>query len=291
MPEGDTIYKVAQYVAPRLEGRELIGVTLLGSQVALLARRRVLSVRALGKHLLILLAPSGPGGYVLRVHLGMFGSWHSYPPGARYKAPAWEAHVVLVRDDGHQFVCFRPEDVELLQAQDAFKKGVLAALGPCLLSDPFVCDAVIKRAAQAPAHTPMIDILLNQAIAAGLGNVYKSELLFLHGLHPLTPKSALPLGLIGRIFDDGRTLLRRNLGGWPRTITYDRSREPDRPQVPRYFVYGRKELPCSRCASPIQRAVWGRHSRSCYYCLTCQPESGALAQPGYGSSPHASKVP
>ena len=292
MPEGDTLFKVAGYMAPRLVGHELKQVWVAGAPLPHLGRRTVLGVRAWGKQLLVTLTPQGLEGHVVRVHLGMHGSWHSYAPGAPLQNSVGPSDLWLMRADGHRFVCFRPQDVEVLRVADVPHSAVLGRLGPDLLAPTFDDAAVLERLDKLAAHTPLIDILLDQNIAAGLGNVYKSELLFLYGLHPLTPKAHVPPAILRQIFLDGRTLLQRNLGGWPRTITYDRSAQPDDPARPRYFVYGRANAPCLRCNTVLERALWGRHGRSCYFCPRCQPEStrqAAVGDPAY--SPQLSRVP
>jgi endonuclease-8 len=118
----------------------------------------------------------------------------------------------------------------------------------------------------------MVDILLDQGIAAGLGNVYKSELLFLYGLAPTTPLSDMSDAALREIFGRGRSLLQANLGGWPRTTTHD-PRLEDAGNPPRLYVYGRAGEPCLRCQTRIVRTACGKHRRGTYACPTCQPES------------------
>ncbi len=294
MPEGDTLYKVAQFIAPRLVGHELSAVRFLGAPVPMLARRRVLSVRSWGKHVLITLTPEGAHGYVVRAHLGMFGTWHSYAAHARMGRPVGTDDLALVRADGHRFICYRPEDAEVLQVCDIPHSKVLGRLGPCLLAATFDHAVLRERINSIHPDTPLIDVLLGQHIASGLGNVYKSELLFLHGLHPLTPKGALSQAWLELLFADGRTLLQRNLGGWSRTITYDRSTCPQHPNLPNYFVYRRAHEACLRCGAKIIRQLWGRHMRSCYYCPTCQPPVvpiGVAACASPMPAPQVSKLP
>lgn len=272
MPEGDTLHKVAAFIAPRLQGQELVAVQMAGLPQPLLQRRRVARVQARGKHLLVYLTPDAPEGWLVRAHLGMHGTWHFYPPGAPWQRPRHRAQVVLITGVGDQFVCFDAEDAECLRQAEAASGTVLARLGPDLLGKSFDEQLLMARVARAPGHTPLIDLLLNQAIAAGLGNVYKSELLFMHRRHPLTPLAEATPAQILALYRDGRAWLQRNLGGWSRTLTYDRSRGPEQPGRSRYHVYGRRGEPCLACSTPVARAVWGRHNRSCYWCPACQPQ-------------------
>jgi endonuclease-8 len=290
VPEGDTLFKVACYMAQRLAGHELAQVWMAGAPLPLLARRKVVRVHAWGKHLLVTLAPEGPQGYVMRVHLGMHGSWHSYAPHTPPQRPVARSDVALLRADGHRFVCYGPQDAEVLRVDEVPRSAVLGRLGPDLLAPTFDAAGVLQRLDAVAARTPLIDVLLDQNIAAGLGNVYKSELLFLYGLHPLTPKTNLAQATLQQLFLDGRTLLQRNLGGWPRTTTFDRSQGAEKRGRPRYFVYGRHPAPCLRCGTPIERARWGRHGRSCYFCPRCQPERTCSA-PVKDPQPQVSRVP
>lgn len=289
VPEGDTIAKVADYMRPRLVGKVLHGVCIAGAQAPELARRTVLAVDAHGKHLLLRLSPAGANGWVLRVHLGMFGSWHAYAAQARWQRPAHQASVVLDAGASGVFVCFSAQDAEVLrmahstadvsqsQKQEPTAEAMrLAHLGINLLdADADIALAQARAQARAP-QTPMVDILLDQRIAAGLGNVYKSELLFAFGIAASACRLDVPASMLYSLFARGRAWLQMNMGGWPRTTTLDRRRYRLPRHVPRLWVYNRAGQPCLRCNTAILYARLGRHTRGTYWCPFCQPEHKIL---------------
>ena len=139
-------------------------------------------------------------------------------------------------------------------------------LGPDLCTADADLDEVVRRMGALDPVTPLADVLLDQRICCGVGNVYKSEVPFALGLHPLHPdrhsrratsvgRSSTPRrGSCGRT---SRTSSRTTMTGPPGTLG----------------VYGRRGEPCRRCGTPIAWARTGRHARGTYWCPTCQPEA------------------
>lgn len=264
MPEGDTVHKLARYLAQTLCGQTLTNAHLRDHPEHVLAGRRVTAVRAYGKHLFIEL----DDGRILRSHLGMTGSWHHYRAGEPWDKPAYQAAIVL-QIAAEVFVCFNPMQTEVLRAGRRIQRTLPTALGPDLLSPeaPFNELPERARALLTPA-TPLADVLLDQRVAAGIGNVYKSEVLFLEGLHPLYPLGQTTDAQLLALYRRAAELLRANLGPGPRVIR--RQAEAGGP----LWVYGRKGMPCLRCGTPIVQARLGRHLRSTYWCPACQPPCG-----------------
>jgi endonuclease-8 len=117
--------------------------------------------------------------------------------------------------------------------------------------------------------TPLVDLLLDQRIACGIGNVYKSEVLFLTRRAPLQPIGELAIRDFDEIYGAAASLLRRNLTGGPRV-----TREiPDGRGL--LWVYGRAGLPCLICGTRLMRGRLGTYPRSTYWCPACQAPSGA----------------
>ncbi len=260
MPEGDTIRKLAGYLAPRREGRRLTGGHARQGGATDLTGRVILEVEPRGKHLFLGLDDAR----VLRTHLGMWGSWHHYPPGAPWQRPEREAGVVLATGDG-VYVCFRPREVEVLRRQGVRARVLGARQGPDLLApEPDLAAAAARARELLPPEAPAVDLLLDQRVAAGIGNVYKSEVLFLERLAPLTPLAALAAPDLERLFARARDLLRANTGGGPRVT------RPGTDTGDRLWVYGRRARPCLRCATPVERALLGRDRRATYWCPRCQ---------------------
>lgn len=297
MPEGDTVHKLARALARDVEGRPLEGLWLRDrGWVELLAGRRVREVAALGKHLLVAVGPSAePAGapleaadrtsddWVLHVHLGMNGRFHRYREGERWQRPARQASILL-RVRGWLFVGFRVPVAELLRRGALAQHPQLRSLGPDLLAGP-VREAEVLRRARGAVADSVASLLLDQRVACGIGNVYKSEVLFLEGVHPRCHASALSDARLLGLYRTARRLLANNLGGGWRTTT--RPLVPGRParrREARLFVYDRAGRPCRRCGAAIESARLGDEARPTYWCPTCQP---ALAPRAAERSPAA----
>lgn len=262
MPEGDTVHRIARVLGAELTGRTLGEIALHDcGEVPELAGRTIESVEAVGKHLLVNFA----GDWTLRVHLGMHGRWqrnHAREPRPR----GWT--VVLITGD-LAYVCHRSYRAELLRTSALRTHPRLARLGPDLLADPPRIDDMAKRA-RLPAHTEreIGDVLLDQRVAAGIGNVYKSEVLFEVRVHPRTKVRELSDEQLTRIFETAARLMRLNLLTRRRTSVPLRRRE--QPSSQRLWVYMRSGKPCLDCGSPIERFPQGDMARSTYFCPRCQ---------------------
>ncbi len=260
MPEGDTIFKLAEYLRPELSGRRLVAGQVRGIESADLAGRCIGEVFAKGKHLFI----AFDDRRLLRSHLGMWGSWHGYAPGERWRKPRRQASIIL--DLGERvFVCFNPLQVEILREAGVRRRRLDVALGPDLLAAQGDFDAMLARAREiAAAQTPIVDVLLNQRIATGIGNVYKSEVLFLERLAPHASLGDLDDDRLLRLFRRARHLLGRNRHGGPRVT---RRANDD---AGRLWVYGRTGQPCLVCDDRIRSAKLGQGLRSTFWCPSCQ---------------------
>ncbi len=267
MPEGDTIAKVAARLGPALVGAELLrfeAPRLAGPRPP--AGSLISSVEAHGKHLLIRLAHPR-GDIALQTHLGMNGSWQLYRPGQRWTRPPHTARVQL-HTARHVAVCFAAPLVRSARVgREEPVTGLVEHLGPDLSSAVLGWDVLwsqlsARLAAEDPA-TELVDVLLDQRIAAGIGNVYKSELLWRQRLSP-----AMPLGLVGeedreRLYRLAHRWLRLNQRPGPRVTA---------PGIPGGLaVYRRAGQGCPRCGRAITQAATGRHRRSTYWCPLCQP--------------------
>jgi endonuclease-8 len=117
------------------------------------------------------------------------------------------------------------------------------------------------------------DALLNQRIVAGIGNVFKSEILFLAGVYPFTPVSALADAELDRMIDIAREQLAANVMGRSQTLSPAVGRRTTRSLDPhaKLWVYGRGGRPCRRCGAAIHSKKTGLHARLTYWCPACQP--------------------
>lgn len=261
MPEGDTVHTLAGLIAGHLLQARLREGCLPRSGQAL-PRAVVCGVRASGKHLYI----EFDSGHSLRTHLGLYGSWHRYAPGEHWQRPQRQASVVL-RTEAAVLVCFNAAEAVLYAPRgDAVARAVARQRsGPDLTRGAAPAEVIGRARRLCAPDAPVVDALLDQRIAAGIGNVYKSEVLFLAGLDPATPLGAIDDTRLGAVFATAAGLLAANVHR-ARRRTRPASAEGDA-----LWVYGRGGKPCLRCAAPILRASLGRHWRSCYWCPACQP--------------------
>jgi endonuclease-8 len=260
VPEGDTIHRVASALRPLLVGASLAWVRVAGARRDELAGDTVTAIATHGKHMTIDTAR----GWSLRVHLGMYGKWRRYR--APRPAPADASLVLATGTD--ELACLRAHTVELMARRDPRHGRALAALGPDVLAPDFEPAAAAARARAAGA-TPIGVVLLDQRIAAGIGNVYKSEVLWLEHTSPFAPAARLADERLTALYARARALMRMNVGPGKRmTRTGPRG---DRAADERYHVYGRTRRPCPRCRTPLVSAMQGEQLRRTYYCPTCQP--------------------
>lgn len=266
MPEGDTVHKLAIALKPELEGERVVALTLRGDTAPQPVPGSIAAVEARGKHLLI----HFDDGRVLRSHLGMHGDWHRYAKGEPWRRPARQASIRLETEHA-LYVCFNAREWQWLRDGSIDARNLQARLRHDLLAQDLDLDAVVVRARELlEPETPLVDVLLDQRIAAGIGNVYKSEVLFLEGVDPETPLGASSDGMLRRLFLRARRLLQDNLGAGPRT-----TRDPD-DGGGRLWVYGRRGKRCYRCGAQIHGSKTGRHLRSTYWCPACQSRPSAM---------------
>ena len=257
MPEGDTVHGIATRIRERIAGKTLL--RLGGSAPS--ARRhayrlrgaRVDKVEAVGKHLLI----DFSGGWTLRVHLGMTGRWRFGPPtGTRGDGSA----RVVLETRGWAIRCYNAPSVSLDRSPTEW--AAVANLGPDLsLATPDI-DEAINRARRLDGLRSVSELLLDQSVASGIGNVYRNEILFEFGLHPSRTIDEVDDPLLERVFRRASRHLRLNAG---RRRTTTGARRPGM----NLYVYERAGKPCRRCGSPIRKAA--TTGRTTFWCPSCQP--------------------
>jgi endonuclease-8 len=263
MPEGDTVHRVTRILARELSGRVLDALELHDrGPVPELSGRRIEAVEARGKHMLVHIE----GGWTLRVHLGMHGRWR--------RQHALEARprqtTVVITSGRTTYACARAYRAELLRTRHLRAHARLARLGPDLLADPpAIGDAVARARLPANAEREIADLLLDQRVAAGIGNIYKSEVLFERRIHPRTLVRALGPESLRALYAEAAHLLRLSL------LTRGRSPAPvrrrSRPTGTRLWVYGRAGKPCLDCGTPVVWFRQGDMGRSTWFCPGCQP--------------------
>ena len=272
MPEGDTIARAAAVLHEALAGH---AVTRFATALAHLARvdddaplagRSVERCSAMGKHLLMAFS----GDLVLRTHLRMHGAWHLYQPGERWQRPL-RAMRVVIETATRVAVVFDVADAEFVRGADLPRARAMVRLGPDLLAPDVDASAVAARLI-AEGDRPVGRALLDQHVAAGLGNVYRSELLFLAGLHPGVTAGSLTAGAARALVDTAVRLLRANA----RAAAGARNTTGRAAAGESLWVYNRTSRPCRRCGTQVQSAADGLEARRVYWCPVCQPGADAL---------------
>jgi endonuclease-8 len=197
----------------------------------------------------------------------MHGSWHVYRPGERWQRPPREMRVLVGTAD-FVAVGFNVPDAAFEADADVGRRDPIARLGPDLLRGDFDAAEAMRRLRERQAMT-IAEALLDQRALAGIGNVFKSEVLFEGGVHPDTPVASLSDDRLAALVAIARNQLAANVGdAAPRF-----GRRTTRQLAPAegLWVYSRGGRPCRRCGTPIAFARQGAGARPTYWCPTCQP--------------------
>lgn len=273
MPEGDTIFRAAETLNRALAGKPIVRfestlpVLTRVHDAAPITGRTVDGVSSVGKHLLIRVS----NGLVLRTHMRMNGSWHIYRPGERWQRPRRDMRIVLATSD-FEAVGFNIPVAEFIEERNVPRHRELRQLGSDLLAEDFDEEDAVARI-QARKTSVIGDVLLNQRVLAGIGNVYKSEVLFACRVNPFVTVDSLDAETLRRLVRTARTFLRANVSNsLPPMTTYSGFRRTTGRDDPsqRLWVYGRAGKPCRRCRAAITSRKQGPDARVTYWCPTCQ---------------------
>ena len=255
MPEGDVLFRTARTLQRWLAGREVTEATAAARPMV---GRTVEKVEANGKHLLVRF----DSGHVLHTHMRMTGSWHVYRAGEPWKRPARQARV-SVTCGTRVAVCFNAPIVELLVPEGERNHPSLAGLGPDVLVPPLDLDEIRRRARGRPPGTPLGELLLDQRVAAGIGNIWRCESLFLESHSPWTAVSAVTDDELDALYSTAARIMSGSLGPFTGR--------------PARWVYRRAGEGCHRCRTTILGRAQGEQARIAYWCPTCQPGSFEVA--------------
>ncbi|WP_461166161.1 DNA-formamidopyrimidine glycosylase family protein [Tsukamurella serpentis] len=259
MPEGDTVFKIANLVRDKMVGRKLISSDIRVPRYATvdMTGRTFSSVRTKGKHLYFEV-----GNYVIHSHLRMEGIWIVLKVGDRWPRPEYSARAVFTAEGDCQLIGFELGTLEILSRTEAIRSE--ERIGP----DPLGVEWDPQKAAENLGRVgilPIGEVLLDQSKLSGLGNVYRNEICFLRGVHPGTPVE--DCGDLLQWVDLASRLLKSNIDRATRVVTGIDSNSS------RYYVYRRRGLPCLRCGCSIRAGLLGRRNvaRRIWWCPSCQP--------------------
>jgi endonuclease-8 len=257
VPEGDTLVQAQNVLRPALVGRPVVEVVVRPYRYpAPRVGTRITEVEARGKYLLI----HFEGGTTLHSHLLMTGAWHLYPTGGRWRdVPGAMRAKVVVAD--HEAVLFRTP-VARLWPRGLGTERPWELIGPDLCRPPVDYDEILRRLDAVVQATPIGEVLLEQRVAAGIGNVYKSEVLWAQRLDPFRPLASLDADERLAVYETASRLLVSNLDR-PRRVTYRRG----------LAVYGKRGRGCPVCHTRLSVAEQGPPElrRTTTWCPRCQP--------------------
>jgi endonuclease-8 len=258
MAEGDTILRAARRLDAALAGQE-VEVRAPSPRGRGLGLRRldglaVIAVEPHGKNLLFDL-----GELALHSHLGMNGSWHVYPRGARWRKPAGAAWA-LFRGKSQEAVQFGGPTLRVTPT--ARLRRELSRLGPDVLAPDFDLAAAVASLRADPGRQ-LGDALLDQHLVAGIGNIFKSESCFAARLDPWARIADLTEEDLERVLTAARELMLE-------AVASGRQQRA---------VYRRAGLPCPVCRTPISSRGQGDANRTTYWCPRCQASSAELSAP------------
>jgi endonuclease-8 len=259
MPEGDTVWNTAHALHQALAGKQLTRSDFRVPQLAAtdLTGWTVVESASRGKHLLLRLE-NGDRRLTLHSHLRMDGSWRVFASGTRWTGGPAHLIRIALHTNENVAVGYHLHEVELIPTgQEPTRLG---HLGPDLLGPDWDPAEAARRLAAHPDQA-IAEALLDQRNLAGIGNLYKCEVLFLRGLSPWQRVSTV---------DDlpatvalAHRLLNANKGRWTQSTTGSLHRGQTT------YVYSRRAQPCRRCATPVEKAEQG--DRVTYWCPRCQP--------------------
>ena len=272
MPEGDTIYRAARTLRTALGGRVVTKFETVFSQLARLdhespvAGRTIEDVRSEGKHLIV----DFSGDLHLRTHMRMHGSWHIYKPGERWRKRHSDMRIVI-ETDAWVAVAFNVPVAEFHDASSLARQDDLVHIGPDLLGATFDFSEALRRIREQAAEE-IANVLLNQRVVAGIGNEYKSEVLFLARISPFARVTELADEQLMHLLELSRKLMLANVNkrsqGRVTTFSLDRGQQK--------YVYGRGGKPCRKCGTPIRYAKQGKDARGTYWCEKCQARPATI---------------
>ena len=262
MPEGHSIHRQARDQTPMLARKVLAVSSPQGRFIegaALLDGRRCTGVEACGKHLFYRFA----GGDALHIHLGLFGKFLCVPrPAAEPKG------LVRVRLESptHVVDCNGPNQCEVLGQEEVDR--LIARIGPDVLRDDADPERAWARIARSRA--PIGQLVMDQSVMAGIGNIYRTEILWRQRIHPLTPGRKLDRDAFDRFWADSAALLRvgvelRAIVTVDDAIAGKAKRGPGRYGA-RTNIF--KKDACPRCGGPIRQFPIA--TRKTFCCDTCQ---------------------
>jgi DNA-formamidopyrimidine glycosylase len=277
MPEGHTLFRLAAELREQFGGQTVRVSSPQGrfaDSALILDGSTLVGAESYGKHLFVEFS----GDRFVHVHLGLYGKFDVRVGPA--PAPVGQVRLRVVGDRGYADLR-GATTCELCTAQQ--RHAVLGRLGPDPLRDDADWTVAWKRVSRSRA--PIGGLLMDQAVLAGVGNVYRAEVLFRHRMHPLRPGNTVRRGQFEAMWRDIVTLMRYGV----RTGRIDTVHEQHTPEAMgrdarvddhggEVYVYRRQGQSCHVCGSRIRTAELA--GRNLFWCPRCQPKFRSRATVG-----------
>jgi endonuclease VIII len=286
VPEGEAIHRTAAALRTALVGRAVLSFEGPYLDGPIPAPGRVVElVESHGKQLDIV----WDDGLILHTNLLLGGVWHLYRAGERWRKPMTQMRVCITVD-AFSAACFGARTVETYREFDTHRHPGFGRTGPDLCAATPDLDAAIDALCRYPdLDAPVAEALLDHHVACGIGNVFRSEVLWACRQHPLAPVSMLGRGDMERIITTAATVLHANVHPNPGISLYPASGPPPAgsaadpvggpaAQSQALAVYGRNGQRCRRCGDTIEVRRLG-HGRLLYWCPGCQVHHGPRQAP------------
>jgi endonuclease-8 len=275
MPEGDTIFRTARALSRAMLSKPITRFETTYAQLNAandqepFAGQSITHIEARGKWLLMHFS----GGNILATHMLMSGSWHIYMPGDSWQDKAANARI-LIATANYLAVGFRIPMARIYTEQTLARERKIPRSEQDVLSPSFDAKAAVHRL-MGRSHDELGNALLRQDVLAGVGNVFKSEICFLLGLNPFRKVASISQPQAEEIVATAQRLLAANVleDSGDMVVAYRGKRRRTTNNADpgaSLWVYGRKNEPCRRCGTPIERALQAPNARSTYWCPTCQ---------------------
>jgi endonuclease VIII len=244
VPEGDSLHRAARrlqvLVGESVEVETPHPRAAVKGLAGRLDGRRLEAVEAVGKNLLLRFE----GGLVLRSHLRMNGRWRVERRGAARAGKPW----LVLRGAEHEAVLWNGSVLELVGPRGAPR------LGPDILGEPPDFETMLTRLRTGPQERELGDVLLDQRLVSGIGNLWKAEALWDARVSPWRRLEEVDDTELRAVLEAARTMMRTSVAG----------------SRPLRRVYRRAGRACPRCGGVVRSAPQGSHARTAYWCPGCQ---------------------
>lgn len=262
MPEGNEVHRYADLQNPIFTGRTLAvsSPNKAFADAKLLDGRKLKGIEAFGKHLLYDFGLD----HILHVHLGRFGKFRD----GEMPFPTPQGALRLRMSSAKNWLELRgPTACEVFDTPS--RQALLDRIGP----DPLRADAKPKAAMERiiESRSPIGALLMDQSVIAGIGNIYRAELLFRARLSPFRPGLEVELSALKKIWREAKTLLAAGMVDRRIVTTLPKDRPHKQGIAKRgetHYVYRRDGLPCFVCGTKVLTKVFV--GRDLYWCPNCQ---------------------